>query len=266
MKDLLSYNPPMSNEQKMKRKLAESSGENGQESPAKDNVEETVVEEESNGDDEQQCPRVKVGANGELVIDEESLVIRRKPSENGPLVVENSTNGVFCTTYASFRKSDRPTGQKPRWTDLETARFYTALNFVGTDFTLMAQVFFNGKRSRVDLRNKFKKEEKIHKPLIDEALSKPPGYVGCEMNHLEKILKNVSSEESEDSEDSEGQQENEKQSNPQIILPENEKVSGIEATEKEAAKDQNPIKRKRLSKRVSPNLNQRNKQKSTRTR
>lgn len=36
----------------------------------------------------------------------------------------------------------------------------------------MADLFFRDQRSRIDLKNKFKQEEKIHKVLIDNALKK----------------------------------------------------------------------------------------------
>lgn len=36
----------------------------------------------------------------------------------------------------------------------------------------MSELFFRDQRSRVDLKNKFKQEEKCHKVLIDNALKK----------------------------------------------------------------------------------------------
>lgn len=36
----------------------------------------------------------------------------------------------------------------------------------------MSELFFRDQRSRVDLKNKFKQEEKFHKVLIDNALKK----------------------------------------------------------------------------------------------
>lgn len=52
--------------------------------------------------------------------------------------------------------------------------FYKALNSIGTDFALM-EALFPG-RSRANLKNKFKREEKINKVLIDKALSQPTSF------------------------------------------------------------------------------------------
>ena len=76
----------------------------------------------------------------------------------------NSTNACLFAGKASEKKL--------RWTDDETVKFYTALTIIGTDFTLMSDLFFRDTRSRVDLKNKFKQEEKFHKVLIDNALKK----------------------------------------------------------------------------------------------
>ena len=108
-------------------------------------------------------PRVKVGPDGELIIDEESLVIKKpKPVEKE--TIEEPAYGK--TTYSSFRK--RP--PTVRWTKTETIEFYTALNLIGPDFSLMSNLFFNGKRSRTDLKNKFRRENKLNKSVIDKAL------------------------------------------------------------------------------------------------
>ena len=70
------------------------------------------------------------------------------------------------------RRPGKASEKKLRWTDDETVKFYTALTIIGTDFTLMSDLFFRDTRSRVDLKNKFKQEEKFHKVLIDNALKK----------------------------------------------------------------------------------------------
>ncbi|XP_053212705.1 LOW QUALITY PROTEIN: transcription factor TFIIIB component B'' homolog [Panonychus citri] len=108
-------------------------------------------------------PRVKVGPDGQIIIDEESLVIKKtKPVETTS--VEESVSGK--TTYASFRKRP-PTA---RWSKTETIEFYTALNLIGPDFSLMSTLFFNGKRTRTDLKNKFRRENKLNQPVIEKAL------------------------------------------------------------------------------------------------
>ena len=51
--------------------------------------------------------------------------------------------------------------------------FYTALEIVGTEFTLMEAVFFKDRgRNRKQLKQKFKREEKINRECIDSILYK----------------------------------------------------------------------------------------------
>merc|ERR1711862_357421 len=55
------------------------------------------------------------------------------------------------------------------WSDKDTVKFYKALSVFGTDFSLMEGVF--KKRSRHELKMKFKKEEKLNRSLVDKCLS-----------------------------------------------------------------------------------------------
>lgn len=50
----------------------------------------------------------------------------------------------------------------------DTANFYRALSLVGADFSLMEQIFPN--RSRRELKQKFKREEKFNIDLINKVL------------------------------------------------------------------------------------------------
>lgn len=50
----------------------------------------------------------------------------------------------------------------------ETARFYKALEMVGTDFTMIQKFFPH--RSRNEIKRKFKREEKLNQALIDKIL------------------------------------------------------------------------------------------------
>ncbi len=52
---------------------------------------------------------------------------------------------------------------------LETARFYRALSMLGTDFSLMEKLFPN--RPRIELKRKFKSEEKNNPLLVDKIIS-----------------------------------------------------------------------------------------------
>ena len=51
----------------------------------------------------------------------------------------------------------------------ETARFYRALSMLGTDFSLMETLF--PRRTRFELKRKFKLEEKVNHVLIDKTIS-----------------------------------------------------------------------------------------------
>ncbi|XP_069792801.1 transcription factor TFIIIB component B'' homolog isoform X3 [Narcine bancroftii] len=124
-----------------------------------------VTQEDEESDDAVLGPRVKVAEDGSIIIDEESLtveVLRMKTSniveENDPIFERGSQ-----TTYSSFRKS---THTKP-WSDKETDMFFLAISMVGTDFSMIGQLFPN--RSRIEIKNKFKREEKLNSWRIDKA-------------------------------------------------------------------------------------------------
>ncbi|XP_028830328.1 transcription factor TFIIIB component B'' homolog isoform X3 [Denticeps clupeoides] len=115
--------------------------------------------------DQMPVPRVKVAEDGSLVVDEESLtveVLRAKgpnlAEEMDPIFERGST-----TTYSSFRKG---TFTKP-WSNQETDMFFLAISMVGTDFSMIGQLFPH--RARSEIKNKFKKEEKINAWRIDKA-------------------------------------------------------------------------------------------------
>ncbi|XP_038661344.1 transcription factor TFIIIB component B'' homolog isoform X2 [Scyliorhinus canicula] len=122
-------------------------------------------DEDEESDDAVLGPRVKVAEDGTIIIDDESLtveVLRKK----GPNIAEES-DPIFergsQTTYSSFRKS---THTKP-WSNKETDMFFLAISMVGTDFSMIGQLFPN--RTRVEIKNKFKREEKMNSWRIDKA-------------------------------------------------------------------------------------------------
>ena len=133
-------------------------------------------------------PRVKIGADGNIVIDEESLIVRRVDVSLSEVTVINEGKvGTSSTNYESFRK--RKTTRN-RWTEDETVKFYHALSAIGTDFSLMADTFFRDTRTREELRNKFKKEEKTKTHLIDSAMAQT--NLKYATDYLEKVNKNSS--------------------------------------------------------------------------
>lgn len=121
-------------------------------------------------------PQVKIGPNGQLIIDEQSLVIDQyKAQENidrSDILVDEETNSGF---YKRRSKSKD-------WSKWETLKFYKALNTYGTDFLLMQSVF--PKRTRQELKLKYKKEEKVNQNLVEKALV----YQEFDTEALEKDL------------------------------------------------------------------------------
>ncbi|XP_023121277.2 transcription factor TFIIIB component B'' homolog isoform X3 [Amphiprion ocellaris] len=126
-------------------------------------------EDEEEADEEQEealmVPQVKVAEDGSLIIDEESLTVevqRAKgpnPAENRDPIFERGST----TTYSSFRKGNY---SKP-WSSEETDMFFLAVSMVGTDFSMICQLFPH--RARSEIKNKFKKEERENSWRIDKA-------------------------------------------------------------------------------------------------
>ncbi|KAF7664443.1 hypothetical protein LDENG_00177000, partial [Lucifuga dentata] len=126
-------------------------------------------EDEEEADEEQEesltVPQVKVAEDGSLIIDEESLTVEVQRSK-GPNQVQDR-DPIFergsTTTYSSFRKG---TYTKP-WSNEETDMFFLAISMVGTDFSMVCQLFPH--RGRSEIKNKFKKEERTNAWRIDKA-------------------------------------------------------------------------------------------------
>lgn len=108
-------------------------------------------------------------------MDEKSLVIENKKTKKALDAIENSVavDGDIDRPYGVYKKFKRST-----WTQSDTLKFYRALSSIGTDFALMNELF--PKRTRRELKLKFKKEEKINQYLIDQAIMKP-----CSINFEE---------------------------------------------------------------------------------
>jgi transcription factor TFIIIB component B'' len=100
--------------------------------------------------------------DGQLRIAQDSLVVvaQREDPQQYDVVYENNSR-VTSSSYTQRTKSDR-------WTAEETEQFFRALSQFGTDFSVIAQLFPN--RSRKQLKNKFKKEEREHPERLESAL------------------------------------------------------------------------------------------------
>ncbi|XP_071960360.1 uncharacterized protein [Antedon mediterranea] len=168
MSDLIYYNPkanPMKSslesQEKAKPNNNNNDDNNVKEKPSVVNAVDEVAEEESN----QMAPQVRIDADGKIVIDKDSLTIEASPArtfvtENAEVVHEDQSN----VTYASFRKRTHTSA----WTKMETERFFLALSMVGTDFTMVNALF--PKRTRHQIKNKFKREERMNRTRIDKAI------------------------------------------------------------------------------------------------
>ncbi|KAB0803485.1 hypothetical protein PPYR_00455 [Photinus pyralis] len=167
MYDLIFYNPatkPMTknSEQSDRREEERVDSPTNCDSPNK-NV------ESDDDNNSVPVPQIKIGKNGEIIIDEKSLIVENKQTKKDRENLKNSelVNGDFDTGYGVYKKVRR----SKDWSNEETLFFYKALHTLGTDFSLMLQLFPG--RTRRELKMKFKKEDRINHTLIDKALSQP---------------------------------------------------------------------------------------------
>ncbi|XP_054665457.1 transcription factor TFIIIB component B'' homolog isoform X2 [Grus americana] len=196
MRDLIYYLPennPMKSslaeEKRIEKNSALSQMKEQEEKSTPDHEEEDEEEEAENGEESQDgpllVPRVKVAEDGSIILDEESLTVEVLRTK-GPCVVEEN-DPIFergsTTTYSSFRKSFYT---KP-WSNKETDMFFLAISMVGTDFSLIGRLFPH--RARAEIKNKFKREEKVNGWRIDKAFKeKRPFDFEFFAQLLEKVL------------------------------------------------------------------------------
>ncbi|XP_033647816.1 uncharacterized protein LOC117307239 [Asterias rubens] len=175
MSDLIYFNPktsPMKNtlgnrEKRFPRTIMTEhavSANNSVNSSAH-NSDNEAEEEEKEEDVDPFAPQVKIGPDGSIILDSTSLVKDASPAktlhlENSEAVQEESSH----TTYASFGKRTYTTA----WSVKDTAKFYMALSAVGTDFTMINAMF--PKRTRQQIKNKFKREERLNRIALDKAI------------------------------------------------------------------------------------------------
>ncbi|XP_050312350.1 transcription factor TFIIIB component B'' homolog isoform X2 [Anthonomus grandis grandis] len=171
MIDLIFYNPsnsPLSKKEDPKESeketiVDEPPGELLEVEESTAGEREDAAEEEDNN---MPVPQIKIGPSGEIILDEQSLVVENKKlaKQKEQMAKSNVVDGDFDTGYGVFKKVKRSTP----WSEKETLKFYKALNCIGTDFTAMTQLF--PKRTRRDLKMKFKKEEKLNRLLVNKAV------------------------------------------------------------------------------------------------
>ncbi|XP_013828183.2 PREDICTED: transcription factor TFIIIB component B'' homolog isoform X1 [Capra hircus] len=192
MRDFIYYLPesnPMTSSLEQEKKTEKSSTpvrtRDRQESKTTPDGEDNDEVEEELDEGPLLVPRVKVAEDGSIILDEESLTVEVLRTK-GPCVVEEN-DPIFergsTTTYSSFRKSYY---SKP-WSNKETDMFFLAISMVGTDFSMIGQLFPH--RARIEIKNKFKREEKTNGWRIDKAFQeKRPFDFDFFAHLLQKVL------------------------------------------------------------------------------
>ncbi|XP_022081003.1 serine/arginine repetitive matrix protein 2-like [Acanthaster planci] len=173
MSDLIYFNPktsPMKNipagkEKKFPRTIMTenvASANNSVNSSAHNSENEEGDEEE---DIDPFAPQVKIGPDGSIILDNTSLVKDASPAKNLHLSDSDVVEEEFSrTTYSSFRDRKHTTA----WSQKDTEKFYRALSAVGTDFSMIKAMF--PKRTRQQIKNKFKREERLNRQRLDRAI------------------------------------------------------------------------------------------------
>uniref|UniRef100_A0A1L8DFL4 Putative transcription factor tfiiib component b n=1 Tax=Nyssomyia neivai TaxID=330878 RepID=A0A1L8DFL4_9DIPT len=132
-------------------------------------VEEVKVKEET----VMPVPQLKLGPNGEMILDEKSLVIETTGDREARETLAHASI-VYDDEFSSNNGFYRRQARTKDWSDSETIIFYKCLHTIGTDFSLMGTLFTD--RSRRDLKLKFKKEERMNLGLINKALMYPKTF------------------------------------------------------------------------------------------
>ncbi|CAD1481262.1 unnamed protein product, partial [Heterotrigona itama] len=200
MYDLIYYNPitnPMKKSTVPTRKIIECQSEE---------VQEEEEEEEDDPSSTMPVPQVKVGPNGQLIIDEQSLVIEQTNAKRNrkvlakEAIIDDDNNGSGF--YKKRQKSKE-------WSSRETLNFYKALNTIGTDFLLMQSLFPN--RTRQEMKLKFKKEEKVNRHLVEKALAYHQEFDTEMLEKSLELARSIGMDSETDSEEGEKEEEDEEE-------------------------------------------------------
>lgn len=195
LRDLLFVNPPLTKDQKKHRKQnkpkfqQQAKDKQAAKVASKSNSDNDATNDNNDTQDEH-CliPKVKVGPDNTLILDESSTIITRKNSiKEQEAIVEDNEDIICKTNYDSFRRRPTRTSQT-KWSPEDTTKFYKAMTICGTDFSMMESLLFSGARSRTELHKKFKREERINKKKVDIALSNIISVNSEELDNLKEML------------------------------------------------------------------------------
>jgi len=105
-------------------------------------------------------------SNGLMLVweDGQAKIIDVQEQSQFLLPAPSSLKSQKHTTSHSFKKLNHAN----QWTASETKKFYRALEIFGTDFSMIAMMF--PLRNRLQIKNKFIKEEKLNPELLNEKL------------------------------------------------------------------------------------------------
>ncbi|KAK6192653.1 hypothetical protein SNE40_004088 [Patella caerulea] len=171
MSDLIYWNPsknPMKqSSEKIRKRSNSTTVESSSTSDTPDNSFTTAPDKQddsSMSSDAMLVPQVTIGPDGSMIINEQSLVVEAEHEKEVLSPTEIVEEDDVYVNYNSFRNK----GTTKCWLDNETARFYRALSALGTDFSLMSSLFPH--RTRRELKNKFKREERYNRQMVDMAI------------------------------------------------------------------------------------------------
>ncbi|KAL6948741.1 hypothetical protein ACO0QE_001214 [Hanseniaspora vineae] len=123
----------------------------------------------------QQQLQLKIGADGNIILDEESTVVDRHANANlVNMHKERQDENTFANLYNTASYSKRE--YTDPWTHDEEVKLYKALSMWGTDFNLISQLF--PYRTRRQVKLKFSLEERKSPVLVELALKRklPPDF------------------------------------------------------------------------------------------
>lgn len=110
------------------------------------------------------APQVRLDAEGNIVLDEESTKIAVERPD------QRTSREIIHEDDETWIRYVRKRIKRCSWSIEETLRFYQALSIVGTDFSLLR--WFLPQYTRNQLKRKFKIEERGNLDLIDHALNR----------------------------------------------------------------------------------------------
>ncbi|CAG0879806.1 unnamed protein product [Cyprideis torosa] len=170
MRDLITINPagsPLHAPEEAAKKRKQAGNNRPSWSEAAGKKETTSVESPS----EAPAPRIMIGPDGTIVLDEASLVVESSAQKRSKLMEESEALEIGedddLSRMVNPRK--RPLSRRLDWNIQLTKKFYEALSTVGTDFSLMAQLL--PMFARKELVSKYKVEQQKHPQLVEKALS-----------------------------------------------------------------------------------------------